>query len=487
MNYLREDVTEEEFRSGLLDAGVTLSVIFPLLATFLVRRGEHIQFQYIYLMVGCFSVAMIYVGFKLHQVVRTGSVILPPKVTFVLTASIGLSIGFINTADGGPFSLFRVAWLVPALFMSIIGNLSMQSWTWVVYMSSFGWSTWENGERGGLLLVSVLIMGAVLGVMPFVVRVPVLGLIAVQRSRRGLDNLTDIALDSQSIETGLEQCLPLIGNVMPVSHVVALIRPRGSTNFEIASAFPSRSDADRFHSQTAEFLEALTSGKCVFGNNHVIIPVGETFKGNLILVLTLAGKITSDQHFTLTNEMGEALAGSFLRLANRVASVTALKDLSLTDALTGLANRRMLEERSESELANALASDTDLSVAMIDIDLFKQYNDTFGHLAGDVLLRRLADSMVQRLRKQDLIARYGGEEFCIILPNTDLDNAYQVIDALRETVQLVSANSPMSVSGGVAQWDRAESFESLVQRADWALYDAKTSGRNKILCNQQAA
>jgi diguanylate cyclase (GGDEF)-like protein len=408
-------------------------------------------------------------------------------VTFVLISFIGIAIALVNSASGGPSSVFRITWVVVGLYVSIVGDLRMQFWAWTVFVSSFGWSMWENGERGGVWFVSTLIMASILGVLPFMVRVPVLGLIAVQRSRRALDKLTDIALDSDTVEEGMQRCLPLVESVMPVVHAAVLIRPRGKLNFQLLAATPAIAKSDERLPSKPGFSEALETGKCVFQSGYAFISVGETFRGNMVLVLELQPKMRSDLHFTVTAAMGEAIGASFLRLADHVASVTTLKDLSRTDALTGLANRRLLEERSVMEMAFAAEHGTALSVAMIDIDLFKNYNDSFGHLAGDVLLRHIADAMALRLRDTDFISRYGGEEFCVILSNTELQGAYELIDALRETVHMVSANIPVSVSGGVATWDGSEPFQSLVTRADWALYAAKTGGRDRVLCDAKSA
>jgi diguanylate cyclase len=118
---------------------------------------------------------------------------------------------------------------------------------------------------------------------------------------------------------------------------------------------------------------------------------------------------------------------------------------------------------------------------MLDLDDFKRYNDRFGHLAGDRLLRTMSAAMAQRIRGQDLMARYGGEEFCVVLRDTDLDGALQVIEAVKELARTVPAHRAVSLSAGVAAWDGEEEPEALVRRADEALYRAKTAGRNRVV------
>ena len=112
---------------------------------------------------------------------------------------------------------------------------------------------------------------------------------------------------------------------------------------------------------------------------------------------------------------------------------------------------------------------------MLDLDHFKKYNDSYGHPAGDRLLRAVAAGWVTRLRETDLLARYGGEEFGVVLPGCDIDSARQVLDELR-----VCMPDGTTCSIGVAVWDGAESHEQLVSRADQALYDAKRGGRDRI-------
>jgi diguanylate cyclase (GGDEF)-like protein len=120
-------------------------------------------------------------------------------------------------------------------------------------------------------------------------------------------------------------------------------------------------------------------------------------------------------------------------------------------------------------------ADRQLCVAIADLDHFKNYNDTYGHPAGDALLRELADSWRRRVRPYDLLVRWGGEEFAIALPDCPVEVAVEVLERLRASVPL-----GQTVSIGVAERGSEESVESLMSRADRALYDAKESGRNRI-------
>jgi diguanylate cyclase (GGDEF)-like protein/PAS domain S-box-containing protein len=152
-----------------------------------------------------------------------------------------------------------------------------------------------------------------------------------------------------------------------------------------------------------------------------------------------------------------------------------VQEMATHDSLTGLANRRVLEEQLPREMARARRSQSPLCVALIDIDHFKAYNDTHGHLAGDEVLRECARAWDGALRGEDTIVRFGGEEFLVLLPDTDAEEATEVVERLRE-------RTPMgqTCSAGLAAWDFVESDDDLVGRADAALYLAKAGGRNQL-------
>ena len=164
------------------------------------------------------------------------------------------------------------------------------------------------------------------------------------------------------------------------------------------------------------------------------------------------------------------------------AANARLGQQSITDALTGIPNRRAYDQKLNEEASRARRTGAPLSLLMVDIDLFKQYNDTFGHLAGDSALQSVARVLLASLRPYDFLARYGGEEFAIVLPATDLSDAISVAERVRALV----ANSEFphrkfTISIGVARLDLEAGVKALVQTADNGLYRAKASGRNKVV------
>jgi diguanylate cyclase (GGDEF)-like protein len=158
-----------------------------------------------------------------------------------------------------------------------------------------------------------------------------------------------------------------------------------------------------------------------------------------------------------------------------------------TDHLTGLSQRRPFFERLEEELERASSSRGVLSVALFDVDEFKKFNDTLGHLAGDQALQLLATRLRKSVRTSDLVARYGGEEFVVAFPRMDIDRAVKRADELR--VELGGVPLPvggitrhLTVSAGIASWPAdGQTFEEVLGRADERLYEAKRRGRNRVV------
>ncbi len=168
-----------------------------------------------------------------------------------------------------------------------------------------------------------------------------------------------------------------------------------------------------------------------------------------------------------------------------------LQSMALTDPLTGLRNRRFLSEHLQDLLPVARRYKEPLCCTMVDIDHFKQVNDTYGHPVGDEVLLTLAKLMKSSLREADIVGRYGGEEFIIVSPRTDLKAGHLVTERLRKTVENTTFSTAkgdlsITISVGFAVYDPAnpESAYDLIERADTALYAAKNAGRNKVMAAQ---
>ncbi|MFO0549412.1 MAG: diguanylate cyclase [Polyangiaceae bacterium] len=183
----------------------------------------------------------------------------------------------------------------------------------------------------------------------------------------------------------------------------------------------------------------------------------------------------------------ELIARVLVHMRLRLA-LEELRRMSCTDALTGLVNRRHFDHVLTSELAKVTRYRHALSIVMVDIDHFKQVNDTHGHAVGDAALRAVASALTAGVRKADVVARYGGEELVVVLANTNLDGAKLVAERLRAAVELAQfatndAALTVTASFGVAAVEPNTSLApgTLIERADAALYAAKHAGRNQVV------
>lgn len=164
-----------------------------------------------------------------------------------------------------------------------------------------------------------------------------------------------------------------------------------------------------------------------------------------------------------------------------------LIEMTRVDSLTGLYNRRYLTQRIDEEIERSRRHGNPLCLILLDIDHFKQINDTQGHLCGDQALRILASTLKETLRKSDIPGRFGGEEFICILPETTLEHAYQLAERCRKKIAdlpITYNDTTFSItfSAGLSEMQVTDTFDSLIKRADDAMYLAKQAGRNRCLC-----
>ncbi|MCY1405446.1 putative diguanylate cyclase YdaM [compost metagenome] len=205
---------------------------------------------------------------------------------------------------------------------------------------------------------------------------------------------------------------------------------------------------------------------------------------------------TMDKHQQQRDQREHEAAARLHSLAERVASMEqeaqgyrehleVQRQKALIDPLTGLANRAAWSERLDKELLDRRHSGADLLLAMLDLDHFKHINDNYGHLAGDKVLKIVANELRKRLRPTDFIARFGGEEFVLLVPATPLGTGVKLAEALRGAVEACpfhfkSEPVTVTVSIGITAFKPGERSEQVLQRADQALYRAKNAGRNRV-------
>lgn len=216
----------------------------------------------------------------------------------------------------------------------------------------------------------------------------------------------------------------------------------------------------------------------------VLIPVRELEMGTERFA---SGELSYRIPQLMQNELGR-LAGAFNKMAEKIEmDEKELKELSIHDGLTGLFNKREFESRTVDEVARSKRYNSIFSLIMLDIDHFKAVNDTYGHQAGDHVLKTISNTINSEVRSVDFVARYGGEEMAVILPNINGEDTFKMSERLRKAIS--SLPIPVSedraihvtVSMGIATFpDDADTGDNLIRSADEALYNAKKAGRNQV-------
>ncbi|MFN2144993.1 MAG: diguanylate cyclase, partial [Anaerolineales bacterium] len=237
----------------------------------------------------------------------------------------------------------------------------------------------------------------------------------------------------------------------------------------------------------------LTSGKTLMGVYRKLwltIIQGEVWRGEVInrrkngedywagvVVAPIKGADSKTSHYVWVID----------DITERKNAEEELLQLSITDPLTGIFNRRQLFVLGETAFEQAVRYETPLCILMMDVDHFKQVNDTYGHQKGDEILVALANIVKEKVRKADVFGRYGGEEFMVIMPNTDQEGALVAAEHLREVVEGMSLETDtgeirITISVGICEFQPGhEVLEQVINGADQALYSAKQTGRNKVV------
>lgn len=217
-------------------------------------------------------------------------------------------------------------------------------------------------------------------------------------------------------------------------------------------------------------------------SNEVVFPVRSEGTVMAILHLVRSAPFTAEDRQFL-----EVLAAQVALALGHLRFITALETLSITDPLTGIANRRHWDWRLSEEIARAQRYRYPLAVLMVDIDHFKRVNDIYGHQVGDIALQQVVQRLRSNLRRSDFLARYGGEEFGVLAPQTSLEAATVLAERLRHAIanEPITVNNdlaiPLTISIGVAVFpEHGQNDSDLVAAADAALYRAKEEGRNCV-------
>ncbi len=411
----------------------------------------------------------------------------PREVFAQLTGSM-LATGAFGIATGGTVATFGIVLIVVLLIGVVVGSRPMIVALWCISSLTavsvsaitaphepFTWPTVLFFVLGSAVIAAIVDL-------------------TVSRSRDGLRSLeavadfTSFACSVRDWNTDSDQALQKVASSVDAKAVVLYERPnRGSHQLTTLARWASTAELSpfveselRLLSERARSDTGLERGCSTLTRQRLLAIAAPTTSSEIILCVALD---------TLGSRDDAALIAAVSALASVIDRNGLIEDLlgdALTDPLTGLANRRQLEDFLSYAAGRANRSAEPLTVTMIDLDDFKHFNDRWGHSAGDEVLRSFAKQLRARLRAQDVAGRYGGDEFCLLLPDTEATEAAVVLEDLRAHLADF-ANEPVTFSAGVAQLVDGESEARLLARADAMLYLAKAEGRDCTLTDDSAA
>ena len=483
--------TQRQVRDGLISGVIAGSIAVPVLLAVILFNQNPVRWWYIVGAAGCLLAAVVFVA--LFTVVTKGRSDVTAKATvgFVVVCLGLAAVGFVELGSDSKLAVTTPAVVVGVTLVAIIGDRRMRIGIDLFAIGLVIMTSWAADIRGSELVAVALVYAVTIITVTWIIARAVGSLTGHLNFRQSIDVLNETFDDvgpgmtdstTDTIVDMLGRGLPVVADVIPADQVAVFMRNERLGHFTPLVAWPGGHDDAADLSGLPQLDRALRTDAVVLDEAVCVIPVGYCTEGELVMVVE---RSDFDRRIDRgTSEAAELVAAAFLRMTSRANFLNRLHTESRTDPLTGLANRRTLYERIEIEMAHALRSETPLSVAMIDLDHFKDYNDRFGHVAGDTLLRSIAAVMVSNIRGQDLVARYGGEEFCLVMPETDLVGGHHLLDKLRGGGRDATSDFGVTLSAGLTSWDGFESTTSFIERADQALYRAKESGRDRVVSIQ---
>jgi diguanylate cyclase (GGDEF)-like protein len=491
--------TQLQVRQGLISGLIAASITVPVLLTVALIDHHRINWSYVGGAIACLLAAVVYLALRVALSKGAASPETRATVVFVMVCLVLAALGLLELGTSDMFGILTPAVLVGVVFMSVIGDRQMRVAIDIYAIVVVGIVAWAGHLRGGTLVGAVLMYASTIVIVTCITSRAV-GAVHGRNSLRqsiaalneALDNVDpdSTGTNTELITEMLRRGLPSVPEVMAAVRVTVFAKDARLGRFVLMAGWPDGpKDPDRADpaelANRPELDQALRSNCIVLTPTIGAVPIGYCADGELVMVLE---RPASDSLSELEGrDTAEALAAAFLRATNRLNFATGLHEEIRTDPLTGLANRRILFERIQIEMDHALRSESPLSVAMLDLDHFREFNEQNGHSAGDTVLRSLAAVMVSNVRRQDLVCRYGGEEFFLVMPDTDIVGGHHILDKLRAGGRDATTDVSVTLSAGLTSWDGIEDVASLVERADQALYRAKESGRDRVVSIQTSA
>ncbi len=483
--------THRQVREGLVSGLIAEAIAVPVLITAFIAGKHPHHWGYILAALACFFISVVYLAFFVAMTKGKFSSSDQANAAFVVVCLAMSALGFIALGSADRFGAFTPAVLVGVTFISIVGDRTMRMAIDAYAIALVLIIGWAQGLRGTDLAAGAIVFASTIVIITWIIARTVGELNRSVNFRAAVEALNerlaepdpgDAETSTAIVRRVFERGLPLVTEILPAHNVVVFARSGKREQCTPLVTWNADPKTVLELAELPELAQALRADAPVLTDSHCAIPVGYCADGELIMAVSRPPG--DDHHPRQAEEAAELLSAAFLRVTSRANFVSGLHADSRTDPLTGLANRRSLFERIEMEMAHALRAETPLSVAMIDLDYFKLYNDQFGHVAGDTLLRSIAAVMVSNIRGQDLVARYGGEEFCLIMPDTDLVGGHHLLETLRTGGRDSTSEFPVTISAGLTSWDGVEDTISFIERADQALYRAKETGRNRVVSIQ---
>jgi diguanylate cyclase (GGDEF)-like protein len=483
--------TQHQVRQGLISGAIAESIAIPVLLTVFFIDQEPVKWGYIVGALACIVASVVYMALFVVVTKGRSSVSAQANAGFVAVCLALSALGFIELGSSNRYGTFTPAVLVGVTLISIIGDRRMRVGIDVFAIALVFLISWAEGLRGSELAAVMVVYTSTIAMITWIIARAMGSLSDDLNFRDAIDAInetfeetgsTSTDASTDAIEAAFRRGLPLVAEVLPADQIAVFTRNGKLARFVPMVTWPGEQEDVSRLVELPQLDAALRSDSVILDDASCVIPVGYCHAGELVMVVGRSGDGGHSDKWA--REAAEQVAAAFLRMTSRATYVSGLQVESRTDPLTGLANRRSLYERIEIEMAHALRHESPLSVAMIDLDHFKDYNDRHGHVAGDTLLRSIAALMVSNIRGQDLVARYGGEEFCLVMPDTDLVGGHHLLDKLRGGGREATTEFGVTLSAGLTSWDGFETTTSFIERADQALYRAKESGRNRVVSIQ---
>jgi diguanylate cyclase (GGDEF)-like protein len=497
-------ISGEQLRVGLTVAAIALVIAVVALVTLVVPHGAPVRWAELGWSLAAVGSAGVYVAVQVHQGRRRPQLVIRPATVLTLVLACIAAVALLNVAGDARGTTYLPMFVEVPVFVAMIGNAPMRRLALVATVGATVATVLVVTPHHQPVPWATIVVGSAVSVILDAMVTAVMTSVRGRNAARGaVNHLMAAAAEAEELDQGLAACLPLVDTVVPANGAAIALRPTDGQPPVVVAAWASDLGGDPMAAwahrlslaeDDPDLARALGATTTVVAGRWCGMPVGYGPDGELVLVVDRRRVAGYASRFA--QESADALATCFLRLTSRLGHLDRLRQASVTDPLTGLANRRQLLDRLQVELARSRRTGEPLTVAMLDLDHFKELNDSLGHLAGDHLLRAVGAAVASRMRTQDLACRYGGDELCLVLPATDTTGAHRLLEDVRVEVARIGAGTGtgpktaltgVTVSAGAAVWDGTEAAEALVARADAALLQAKRSGRDRVALDTAVA